>query len=71
MSQPTPVAMVCTVEECPAYEPTPTAEAGWTGDAIGRLFCPRHPADKACRICGADKGDNRIICSSCASGDFR
>lgn len=65
MTQPTPV-MACTVEECPAYDSAPTAEAGWTVDRRGRLFCPKHPADTACRICGADKGDNLIICSACA-----
>lgn len=69
MTQPVPTVMTCTVEMCPAYEATPTADAGWTVDTIGRLFCPSHPVDKACRICGADKGNNRIICSACATGD--
>jgi hypothetical protein len=66
---PPPESAPCSVESCPKATPFGVPAPGWTQDTIGRAFCPTHPVDTACRICGRDKGGNRILCRGCATGE--
>ncbi|MFD7855125.1 hypothetical protein ACFV6B_12690 [Streptomyces microflavus] len=55
----------CQVDDCARRTPVRRLAAGWSLDSRGRPFCPEHPVESACRICGRDKGENKVICSAC------
>ncbi|MEU3281572.1 hypothetical protein [Streptomyces antibioticus] len=61
-----PAVAHCTVERCDTAGTLANPHGNWTRDTAGRHFCPAHPAAISCRICGRDKGTNRIICGPCA-----
>lgn len=66
-----PAVAHCTVEQCSATGTLTNAGGDWTRDSQGRHFCPAHPAVTSCRICGHDKGANRIICGPCARDESK
>ena len=68
---PTPSVARCTVEQCTAGGTLADPGGNWSRDDKGRHFCPAHPAATSCRICGRDKGTNRIICGPCARDDSK
>ena len=60
----------CTVEQCTTIATINQPGGTWTRDEYDRHYCPQHPADTSCRICGEDKGGNSIICAACARGEL-
>ena len=56
----------CTVEQCTTIATINQPGGTWTRAQYDRHYCPKHPADTSCRICGEDKGTNAIICADCA-----
>lgn len=64
-----PAVAHCTVEQCDTTGTLTNPGGNWTRDTTGRHFCPAHPAATSCRICGHDKGTNRIICGPCARNE--
>jgi len=59
----------CTVEQCTTTGTLANPGGDWTRDDKGRRYCPAHPAATSCRICGRNKGSNRLICRPCASSE--
>lgn len=55
----------CLIARCGATTPTDDPGPGWHLDDRHRLSCPEHPPATSCRICGQDKGSNRIVCVVC------
>jgi hypothetical protein len=66
-----PAIAHCTVDQCTTTGTLANPGGNWTRDDQGRHFCPAHPAATSCRICGRDKGTNRIICGPCARDDSK
>ncbi|MFJ8995622.1 hypothetical protein ACIRQH_35105 [Streptomyces sp. NPDC102279] len=68
---PAPSVARCTVEDCTNTGTLADPGGDWSRDSKGHHFCPAHPATTSCRICGGDKGSNRIICAACARTDSK
>jgi hypothetical protein len=66
-----PAAARCTVDRCDMTGTLDEPGGNWSRDGCGHHFCPAHPAATSCRICGRDKGTNRIICGPCARDDSK